>query len=120
MLVHQNDDFPYGVTIDASSVLPEPWMAFPGMKVAIDWYERGLSPISAWLLIAPLNTTREEIIDYYMDLADTRSDFENISVSHGITGIWSWNGIELMIETDEYYDDTDFIQITFAFEEKID
>ena len=64
-------------------------MAYPGSMVAIGWYERGMSPNSAWLLVVPANTTREEVIDYYNILtAEKRSDFETVAVRHGITGIW--------------------------------
>lgn len=103
-------------TEEGSSALPEPWMAFPGSRVDIDWYARGLRPNSAWNLVAPPGTTREEVIDYYVEKADERDDFEVISTNHGITGIWKWKDYELMIETDYHYDYPEFIQFVFAFE----
>ena len=105
---------------EAASALPEPWMAYPGSLVDVDWFAQGLSEFPAWLLVVPPDTTREEVIEYYLSVAEERDDFEAINVYHGIAGDWLWKEYEILIETDFYLDDPDLVQITFAFKQALD
>lgn len=100
----------------AASVLPEHWMAFPGSVVSSDWHAMGIVKYPTWILVAPPGTEREEVVEYYIKVADERDDFDTLEVFHGITGTWVWNDVEIMIETDEFHDDPDLVQITFAFQ----
>ncbi len=114
-------ELPEHLTEEAASALPESWMAYPGSVVATDWYERGMSAFPAWLLVVPPDSTREEVVEYYVGVAEERDDFETVEVFHGITGTWMWKGeYEIMIETDIYYDDPDLVQVTFAFHQALD
>ncbi|MDY6867534.1 MAG: hypothetical protein SVT56_06460 [Chloroflexota bacterium] len=101
----------------AESVLPEPWLAYPDSIVDIDWVERGLSEFPAWTLVAPDGTTREDVVNYYISVAEQRDDFETIETYHGIAGVWSWNDIEIVIEPDVHYDYSELTQIQIWFEE---
>ncbi len=101
----------------AVSVLPEPWMAYPDSIVEIDWVERGLSELPAWNLVAPDGTTREDVVNYYISVAEQRDEFETVETYHGVTGVWMWNGIEIVIEPDIHYDYSELTQIQIWFEE---
>jgi len=101
----------------AASVLPEPWMAYPESIVDIDWVERGLSEVPAWTLVAPDGTTREDVVNYYISVAEERDDFETVETYHGIAGVWTWNGVEIVIEPDIHYDYSELTQIQIWFEE---
>jgi len=99
----------------AASVLPEPWMAYPDSVVDIDWVKRGLSEFPAWTLVAPDGTTREDVVNYYISVAEQRDDFETVETYGGIAGVWTWNGVEIVIEPDGHYDYSELTQILFAF-----
>ncbi len=100
----------------AKSILPEPWMAYPDSIVDIDWVKRGLSEFPAWTLVAPPGTTREDVVDYYISLAEQRDDFETVETYHGIAGVWAWNGKNITIEPDGHYDHSELVQIGFWFQ----
>jgi len=119
---NNNDNgLPDWLEVDAASALPEPWMAYPGSMVHTDWQDSPWNfPYPSWLLVAPPGTSREDVIEYYVSMAEERDDFETIVVYHGITGTWLWKEYQIMIEADGYFDDPDLTQITFAFEEEID
>ncbi|MFO7636016.1 MAG: hypothetical protein R6W96_01755 [Clostridia bacterium] len=101
----------------AATVLPEPWMAYPDSIVDIDWIQRGMTAIPAWTLVAPSGTTREDVVDYYIMMANQRDDFETVETYHGIAGIWAWNGVNITIEPDSHYAYPELVQIGFWFQE---
>ena len=104
----------------ASDVLPEPWMAYPGSMMEIDWQSPPWNTeYPAWLLVAPRGTTREAVVDYYVGKAEERDDFETVSTYHGIGGTWKWKGIEFTVETDGHYEDMELVQFNLVFEQHI-
>ncbi|MTI94760.1 MAG: hypothetical protein FH749_04610 [Firmicutes bacterium] len=115
------DGLPEGYQADAADELPDPWLAYPGSAVDAAWHEPPWnSDYPGWTLVAPGGTTREEVIDYYLEVAEAQGSFEMVETWHGIGGNWLWNGFAVMIETDLWYNDPDYVQIQVFFEEDID
>jgi hypothetical protein len=80
---------------DASDVLPESWMAYPGSKVDIDYGARDLTNYPAWQILVPEDATYQDVEAYFLAMADEKADFEVIDAS---SGSWQWKGLEVYIE----------------------
>lgn len=80
---------------DATSVLPESWMAYPGSKVDIDYGAKGLTNYPSWQILVPEDATYENVEEYFLTMAEEQEDFEVIDAS---TGSWKWKGLEVYIE----------------------
>ncbi|MTI94750.1 MAG: hypothetical protein FH749_04560 [Firmicutes bacterium] len=96
---------------DAASALPEPWLAYPGSGVEIDLYSIGLASNPQWVLLAPGDTTIDEMLAYYAQMATDQEDFETVDTE---AGKWTYKGHDVTIKIDGVFEGSKYFQYTFT------
>ena len=106
---------------DAAMHLPMPFWAYPGSVIILDLLEAEIYDIPSWALRTPVNTSRDEVIDYYMDVAD---EYDNIEFHDDTVTYFTWElediiySGSLMVNDDPNH--PGHLQIIISFEEETD